>query len=166
MGDDDVIGTRTKAPVYEVGKVKQPDPREPSEAEIDAINALQTLYAEEGLDRILKVLEDAGVAEAVYAFMTQPRIEAVVPQGCPPSPDFWPQHELHVHKVPRENRKRFFTYVRRRFGVGLREAREAMLTPGYVLLRGKYRHEIEDVLPDMETLGVEAELVIGDDLSE
>jgi len=165
MGDEPKV-RRMKAPTYEIPENPQPLPYPfPSlrEDEAAAVEALRSAYEREGIQRVIVLLDAAGLEDAVrYNMKLGEEPPGEIP-GCPPDPDLWPRHELHVLSVPRESRKRFAVYIRRRYGYPLKAALDAARFTPNVLLRGKTRQQVEDALADIRTLGVEAELVIGEE---
>lgn len=77
-------------------------------------------------------------------------------------PDYWPQWEVHITEVPYEERKRLMTYLRRRYGMSLMDAKQAVDTLPCVLRKGLSKPEAMDLLPDLVALGCTAEVVVGE----
>lgn len=167
MGDDGPVVRRTKLPTYEIDLDNDqalpfpfPSLREDEQA---AVQALKDAYEREGIGRVIDILTVAEVENAVMGYMALADQKPGEIPGTDPDRDDRPCHELHVMSVPRESRKRFAIYIRRRLGFPTKAALDAARFTPTVILRGRSRHEVELVMPDMEALGVEAEIVVNED---
>jgi len=69
--------------------------------------------------------------------------------------------EIRVQTIPFENRDRVAVYLRRRFGFSMPDSQRAVNTPGATLQKGLLQSEVDELRPDLETLGVTYEVLEG-----